>query len=403
VFLDATDLAYMQISTGTLDYNTAIREAVKEAARKGLQVIYFESGHRDKIDVATRRAVLTGVNQTAGELTEARADELETDLVQTSAHIGARNKGDVPENHEMWQGKVFTRGKAPNNTQYPNFYDVTGYMTVTGLYGVNCRHSHYPYFKGISENAYKQAVLDDYASKTATYNGKEMSWYDATQVQRKIERDIRKAKREQAMVEAAGLDASEEKQRVRNLQAQMRDFVEQTGLQRQYPREQAVFTPTLMNISEAGKKIDFTSGDYQHVADLGNIQSFYQANDPGKPYVTQSPVIYNQYAVRHLADETHSKRLDWLKENQEGLMQAIVNPDFIEKVIRKRVDGHYSITLISELFLGNKSEQRFLVAAVSLGLKPGKSYHQITTIHPARWKDLFYQNGELKKKYLRIK
>lgn len=238
LFMDVTDLAYMQVSTGTLDYNTAIREAIKEAASKGLEVIYFESGHRDKIDVATRRAVLTGVNQTAGELTEARADELGTDLVQTSAHIGARDKGDPPENHEAWQGQVFTRGKDPNNTQYPNFYEVTGYMTVTGLYGVNCRHSHYPFFKGISENAYSQAVLDDYASKTATYNGKEMSWYEATQQQRKIERDIRKAKREQAMVEVAGLDSTDERLRVRDLQAVMRDFIKQTGLNRQYVREQ---------------------------------------------------------------------------------------------------------------------------------------------------------------------
>jgi hypothetical protein len=238
LFYDATDLAYMQISTGALDYNTAIREAVKEVAREGVKVIYFQSGHRDKIDVATRRAVLTGVNQTAGELTEKRADEMQTDLVQTSAHIGARNKGDVPENHEMWQGKVFTRGRDPANTQYPNFYEVTGYGKVTGLYGVNCRHSHFPFFKGISENFYNPSILDDYASRKVSYNGKEMSFYDGTQVQRRIEREIRAAKREAAAIEAAGLDNTDEKMRVRELQARMRDFINQTGLRRQYPREQ---------------------------------------------------------------------------------------------------------------------------------------------------------------------
>jgi hypothetical protein len=238
LFIDATDLAYMQISTGALDYNTAIREAVKEVAGKGLEVIYFESGHRDKVDVAARRAVLTGVSQTTGQLTEKRADEMGTDLVQTSAHIGARNKGDVPENHELWQGRVFTRGKDPENTEYPNFYEVTGYGTITGLYGINCRHSHFPFFKGISENAYDQATLNDYANKTVTYNGKEMSWYDGTQYQRRIEREIRKAKREAAAIEAAGLDSFDERQRIRDLQAQMRDFIRQTGLNRQYPREQ---------------------------------------------------------------------------------------------------------------------------------------------------------------------
>ena len=238
LFIDASDLAYMQVSTGALDYNTAIREAVREVAGKGLEVIYFESGHRDKVDVATRRAVLTGVSQTAGQLTEKRADEMGTDLVQTSAHIGARNKGDVPENHEMWQGRVFTRGNDLENTEYPNFYEVTGYGTITGLYGVNCRHSHFPFFKGISENFYDPTILDDYANKKVSYNGKQMSFYDGTQYQRRIEREIRKAKREAAAVEAAGLDNFEERQRVRDYQATMRDFIRQTGLNRQYVREQ---------------------------------------------------------------------------------------------------------------------------------------------------------------------
>lgn len=240
LFYDATDLAYMQVSSGAMDYNSAIREAVKEMASRGLEVIYYESGHRDKIDVATRRAVLTGVSQTAGQLTEARADEMGADLVQTSAHLGARNKGDVPENHEMWQGRVFTRGKDPKNTEYPNFYEVTGYMTITGLYGINCRHSHYPFYKGISQNVYDQAMLDEYASATVTYNEKEMSYYDATQHQRKIEREIRKAKREVTAVEAAGLDSFEERRRVRAWQAEMRNFLQQTGLQRKWERERIV-------------------------------------------------------------------------------------------------------------------------------------------------------------------
>lgn len=242
LFFDATDLAYMQISTGTLDYNTAIREAVKEAAKKGLQVIYYESGHRDKVDVAARRAVLTGVNQTVGEMQLERARQMGTDLVQTTAHLGARDKGDVPENHELWQGKVFTLGTEPQNTQYPGFYEITGYGTVTGLMGVNCRHNFYPFFKGLSAEIYSDKDLQDLASRSVTYNGKELSWYEATQVQRKIEREIRQAKREAAAIEAVGLDAFKEKQRVRDLQAEMRDFLDQTGLRRQYPREQVIFS-----------------------------------------------------------------------------------------------------------------------------------------------------------------
>jgi AraC-like DNA-binding protein len=236
-FINAADLAYMQISTGAFDYNTAIREAVKQVASDGLQVIHF-SGHRDKLDVAIRRTVLTGVNQTVGEMTERRADEMEVDLVQTSAHVGARNKGDVPENHEMWQGRTFTRGKDPKNAGYPNFYDVTGYGTGVGLAGFNCRHSHYPFFKGISVEAYSRVDLDHFSARMVTYNDKEMTYYDATQEQRRIEREIRKAKREAAALEAAGRDNTTEQAHIKALQARMRDFLDQTGLQRQRVREQ---------------------------------------------------------------------------------------------------------------------------------------------------------------------
>jgi len=101
VFVKAADSAYMKIVTGAFDYNTAIRQSVKEAAREGLKVINFASGRKDQLDVSMRRAVLTGVNQTVGELTISRAREMGTTLFQTSAHIGAR------PTHEVWQGKVF--------------------------------------------------------------------------------------------------------------------------------------------------------------------------------------------------------------------------------------------------------------------------------------------------------
>jgi len=400
-FLNASDLAYMQISTGTLDYNTAIREAVKEVAVNGVDVVHYASGHRDRINVAMRRTVLTGVNQTVGEMQITRAEEMGTELVQTSAHIGARNKGTGPANHEGWQGRVFSlKG---GSKKYPNFEEETGYGTVTGLGGVNCRHSFYPWFEGISQNAYDQATLDNYASKTVTYNGKEMSFYEGTQVQRKLEREIRAAKREAAAVDAAGLDNSGELQKVRDLQGDMREFTRQTGLKRQYVREQSVLIPKLENISETGKKIEFSSYDYQHIANLGDIQSNFQADDIGRMFATQRPVIYNRYAASHLTGDTHRKRIKWLEENQEGLIRAILSPDFIERNIRLRDDGHFSITLISELFSGGKKEGRFITVAISLSKNIEKGYHQITTIHPASWEDLFYVDGELKKKFIRIK
>jgi hypothetical protein len=228
-YIHAADVAYMQISSGAFDYQSAIKQAIKNAASRGL-IITYPSGHKDQLDVALRRTILTGVNQTCGKLQMRRADEMGVDLVQTSAHIGAR------PDHQIWQGRIFSR--SGRHEKYPDFVKSTGYGTGPGLMGWNCRHSFFPFFEGISTEHYKQAELNDYADKEVKYNGQKLSFYDATQEQRAIERDIRKAKRMASALEAAGIDNTDEIMAVRNYQARMRNFIRQTGLSRQRFREQ---------------------------------------------------------------------------------------------------------------------------------------------------------------------
>lgn len=238
-YIKASDMAYMQVSTGAMSYDQAIRAAIKNIAADGLQMVDYASGHRDNVDVAVRRTVLTGVAQTTHQLQLTRMDELGTDLVAVSAHAGARNKGTGPENHQSWQGKIYSRS-GHKNSKYPDFVTVTGYGTGAGLGGWNCRHSFYPYFEGISENAYKKAELQDYARQKVKYQDKEISLYDATQIQRELERNIRKWKRQAMALDAAGLDATAEWAKVHQWQATMRSFINQTDLNRQYVREQVI-------------------------------------------------------------------------------------------------------------------------------------------------------------------
>jgi hypothetical protein len=230
-FISASDLAYLQVTSGAFSYDEAIRAAIKKVASEGLYVVY-PSGKKDLLDVAMRRAVLTGVSQTASKLQEARADEVGQDLVQTSAHGGAR------PSHALWQGKIFSRSGA--DPDYPSFVPETGYGTGAGLGGWNCRHSWYPFFKGISRNAYEKATVDEMNAKTVTLNGKEIPMYEATQIQRSIERKIRAWKREAGALSAAGKDNTFELMKVKEWQARMRAFVKETGLQRQNVREQVV-------------------------------------------------------------------------------------------------------------------------------------------------------------------
>lgn len=217
----ALDRAYMQIALGGMDYNTSIRNAIKQLSADGVGAIKYPSGKVDSIEVAVRRAVVTGVNQTALRLQDTRADEVGCDLVEVSAHAGAR-----PE-HAVWQGGIYSR--SGKSKKYPDFVKTTGYGTGAGLGGWNCSHSFRPWFEGMSRTWSKEQ-LADYQAKDYEYNGMKMTEYEALQEQRKIERGIRRWKREKNAMEAAGLDSGEATAKVREWNRKHKDFLEQTGL-----------------------------------------------------------------------------------------------------------------------------------------------------------------------------
>ena len=241
-FENMLDKAWLQINSGAFDYNTAIKSAIKDLTSKGLAVIRYPTGHTDYLETAVRRAVVTGVNQTALKLQDALADELGSDLVETTAHSGAR------PSHAEWQGKVFSR--SGTHPKYPDFKKVTGYGTGEGLGGWNCRHSFFPYFEGMGR-VYTQSELDEMNTKKYEYNGEKLTEYEATQKQRAIERNIRRWKREKIGMEAAGQPTDEAAAKLRSWREKQKDLIEQTGLKRQYERENIYF----------GKNKTFMDGD----------------------------------------------------------------------------------------------------------------------------------------------
>lgn len=230
-YRDALDLAYHKIASGGFSYQQAIRSAIRRLTRNGLASVLYPTGHIDYLDVAVRRAVMTGISQTTAQLQLARMDEMGTDLVETTAHPGAR------PSHATWQGEWFSR--SGKSDKYPDFYSGTGYGTGEGLCGWNCRHSFFPVFEGLSDQAYNADKLREYNNRSVEYKGKTMSLYDATQQQRYIERQIRRWKRETSALISAGLDSTAAAQRGLQWQARQRDFIKQTGLRRDYFRERA--------------------------------------------------------------------------------------------------------------------------------------------------------------------
>ena len=238
----ALDNAVLQVQSGAISYNQAIRYAVKQLADSGIRAADYESGHRDQIDVAVRRAVMSGVNQLCQRYSEQSMDYLETDLVEVSAHIGARNTGVGPANHESWQGGIYRWSEKPRSSKgdYPDFIETTGYGTGPGLGGWNCKHHYYSFVEGVSEPTYSKKDLEAMKGENRkfTFEGKEYDGYSASQKQRQIERTVRKLKREQTAYKAAGISDEEQavKSRIRRLNAEYKAFSEAAGLPMQRER-----------------------------------------------------------------------------------------------------------------------------------------------------------------------
>lgn len=173
------DNACMDIASGAFDYNSVLRRVVKQMTSSGLQYVDYASGYRSKAPVAARRAVMTGVHQLSNQINEHVAKELDTDDYEVTAHYGARTE------HSYWQGGIYS---------HKELQTVCGLGSVTGLCGANCRHSYYPFVKGISTPSYTQEELEAMRQKDEevhTFKGKGYNAYEASQKQRHYETTMR--------------------------------------------------------------------------------------------------------------------------------------------------------------------------------------------------------------------
>lgn len=239
----ALDNAEMQVQSGAISYNQAIANAVRQLAESGIKVVDYESGHRDQIDVAARRAVMTGVNQICAKYTEQSAEYLDTPYFEVSAHAGARDKpGPSPwSSHKNWQGKVYS---IRAGDIYPNIYEVCGLGAVDGLEGANCRHRRYSWVEGVSERTYTDEQLEHIDDDLGCeFDGKEYTAYEATQMQRRVERQIIKQKRL-----ATAYKASKQKDeyyaakaKLVRLNAKYKAFSEAAGLPLQWERTKVLY------------------------------------------------------------------------------------------------------------------------------------------------------------------
>ena len=179
-FIQSVDKAYTLTATGAVSYTQAVKEAIDEIASNGIEVVYA-SGRKDTLETATLRAVRTGISQMSGQITDARMEEMNWDIILVSSHLGARvtDREDYT-NHFWWQGKFYS--KSGNDNRFPP-YSVCGPGNVQGIHGANCRHSHGP-----GDGEYNPFEYYDSEENRKAY--------ELSQRQRELERRIRNTKRE---------------------------------------------------------------------------------------------------------------------------------------------------------------------------------------------------------------
>ena len=268
------DAAWGKVSTGAFDYKTAVKQAVDSLA-DDMPMVTYPSGHKDSIEVAARRAVLTGVNQTCGKLQEARMDEMGCEFVETSAHGGAR------PSHAEWQGRQFHRGGAVTykGKYYPDFYEATHYGSGDGIYGWNCSHTHFAIFPELgAPPQWTREELRELNARDIEWNGKKYTAYEISQMQRARERNVRRWKKRYLAEDAAGLDPTDAAVRLRAARQSLAEFAQATGGRVDSAR---VSVPKFGR-SEAGKasyivqkqtRFDAANKELQQMREAGTIKA----------------------------------------------------------------------------------------------------------------------------------
>lgn len=238
-FYNAVNEIYLQVTSGAKSQNQATRDVLKNFSKEGIKIRY-PSGREMSIESAIRMNIVTSISRSTGEIQKARAEEMGWDIMELTAHVGARvTEHDDFTNHSWWQGHLVSlsskkRFKLDGRTVFT--LDDIGYPDeIQGFKGINCRHGWHPYLKGATPS-YTNKELEAMNNKKVTYNGKQIGYYEATQKQRAMERQIRQDKKDMVVLRGFKEDYNHAKEMFVKHRSQYEDFCRQTGLRTDYSR-----------------------------------------------------------------------------------------------------------------------------------------------------------------------
>lgn len=331
------DNGLMQIASGAVDYNTVLKKAVKAMTDSGLRTVDYASGWSNRVDVAARRALMTGFNQVVAKVNEDNAEQLGTEYFEVSYHRGAR------PTHQVWQGRVYSKKELET---------VCGLGTVTGLCGANCYHSYSPFIKGIDTPTYSEEELDRMNEEENTpkeYNGRQYTAYEAQQRQRQLETAMRADRQKIELLTQGGADddtITGAKVRYFQRQDEYVKFSKAMGLPKQWERI------TVNGKNALGSKLPKKAGNVnkitaESVAKSGkSVIIKEKSKKPITPITDKAISRIPKVDIEGYTEEQcleiqkqHKELLKFSKEQNENKEVAFVLKNDVSKMITEPIKG----------------------------------------------------------------
>lgn len=370
-YVNAVDEAYMKVISGAFDYTSAINTAVQQLADKGI-TLKDKLGRNIQLETAVRRNVLSGIHATANNINRNIETELGCDGYEVTAHLGAR------PSHAEEQGKQFAVSKKDASK-----YGLELWSDVAELWEeYNCRHSYFGIILGVSEPVYTNNELEKLKNATVTLNGKQVPYYKATQRQRQFESDIRNTKRSIQTLDKAGIDSSNQRSKLRQLQMKQTAFCKETGLEKDYSRMKIAKIKT----NEQAKYKDITE-QFNSVKKYKVKQQQYYKDAQGTKYFVDGKNVLMETSDR---EKEVAKILGKAFGGQVNIIPRINNPasiktpDYIinnERFDLKEITGKGKYVIEGNLRKKKNQANNFIIDVTNTKMDPKEIERQIKSIY----------------------
>ena len=378
VYQHQLDLGLIKLTSGAYSWQQVVNDCVHELAQSGLRSIDYKSGRTMQLDTAVRNCIMTASSQLAGKVTMLNMESTGGTLVEVSQHWGARSDGTRGHgDHAYWQGKVYAIDKGSHKSEcrrlgytIRNLEEATGYPSdLKGLHGYKCHHTMYPFFEGISEpNQWEPEP------EPVTVNGKEYTYYQATQKQRQMERQIRATKREIEAQRTLGGDTKDLQSKLRKQTADYKKFSADVDIRpkNERLRVQAGSSNLNKNSSKANGKSAIIKTDKAY--DKGAIQMIknIEQRNAGKG---------NASAITHFGTGLNNRQSRLLERLPEYDSRCIVNKKSVSMSDLSALTAETGV----EFAMFTKGNDRLIIRGDKGSVNVSKAYAMELKLQGYRW------------------